>query len=141
MLSINISETIWTVINFFLLYFVLKKFLFGPILKVMDARQAKIDAGREAEQAAQQAVDENQEKLSEAKNEARAEAAQLLSSARAEDERRAEAALAQARDEARAAHEAGAQALSARSEQDLADFDGRAPELAAQLAARLLGEK
>ena len=33
MLSINISELIWTIINFFLLYFVLKRFLFDPVGK------------------------------------------------------------------------------------------------------------
>ena len=33
MLSINASELIWTIINFFLLFFVLKHFLFDPLLK------------------------------------------------------------------------------------------------------------
>ena len=60
MLSINISETIWTVINFFLLLFVLKRFLFDPILKVMDAREAKINAGTEAAQKAQAALEEKE---------------------------------------------------------------------------------
>ena len=45
MLSINISELIWTIINFFLLYFLLKRFLYKPICEHMDARQARIDAG------------------------------------------------------------------------------------------------
>ena len=31
MLSINISELIWTIINFFLLFFLLKRFLFDPV--------------------------------------------------------------------------------------------------------------
>ena len=63
MLSINISELIWTIINFFLLFFVLKRFLFGPLLSFMDARQAKIDAGTEAQREAQARLDENAQDL------------------------------------------------------------------------------
>ena len=52
MLSINISELIWTVINFFLLFFLLRHFLYKPICEHMDARQARIDAGLEKEREA-----------------------------------------------------------------------------------------
>lgn len=44
-MSINISEVIWTVICFFALLFVLKTFLFGPLIRHMDERQRRIDAG------------------------------------------------------------------------------------------------
>ena len=44
-MSINVSEVIWTIICFFALLFVLKKFLFDPLIKFMDQRQAGIDAG------------------------------------------------------------------------------------------------
>ena len=44
MLSINISELIWTIINFFLLFFLLKRFLYDPIIRFTDARRARIDA-------------------------------------------------------------------------------------------------
>ena len=51
-MSINFSEVIWTVICFFALLFVLKKLLFDPLIRHMDARQSKIDAGlREARRA------------------------------------------------------------------------------------------
>ena len=63
MLSINISELIWTIINFFLLYFVLKRFLFDPVGKLLDRRQEKIDAGLNAEKQAQQTLRENRERL------------------------------------------------------------------------------
>ena len=35
MISINLSELIWTIINFFLLMFLLKRFLYTPILRFM----------------------------------------------------------------------------------------------------------
>ena len=55
MLSINISELIWTIINFFLLYFVLKRFLFTPVCRLLDERQEKIDASLNEEKQAQEA--------------------------------------------------------------------------------------
>ena len=58
-MSINISEVIWTIICFFALLFVLKTFLFGPLIRHMDERQKRIDAGldeaRQAEHARSEA--------------------------------------------------------------------------------------
>ena len=49
MLSINFSELIWTIINFFLLYFLLKRFLYDPITRFMDARRERLDEALEKE--------------------------------------------------------------------------------------------
>ena len=58
-MSINISEVIWTVICFLALLLVLKTFLFGPLIRHMDERQRRIDAGlaeaRRADEAKSQA--------------------------------------------------------------------------------------
>ena len=43
MLSINVSELIWTIVNFFLLYFLLKRFLYTPVVRFLDKRQARLD--------------------------------------------------------------------------------------------------
>ena len=70
MLSINISELIWTIINFFLLYFLLKRFLFTPVCRLLDERQAKIDAGLNAEKEAQAQVEANRERIAAAERNA-----------------------------------------------------------------------
>lgn len=44
MLSINISELIWTIISFLILYFILKKFLFDPLVTFMDERANRMAA-------------------------------------------------------------------------------------------------
>jgi F0F1-type ATP synthase membrane subunit b/b' len=46
-LNIDLWTSILTVISFFLLYFLLNTFLFKPLLKFMDERKARIDAGLE----------------------------------------------------------------------------------------------
>ena len=53
-MSINVSEVIWTIVCFFALLFVLKKFLFDPLVRFMEARQASIDEGHEKARQAQQ---------------------------------------------------------------------------------------
>ena len=63
MLSINISELIWTIINFFLLYFLLKHFLYKPVIRFLDARQARLDAALEEENKARAALEENRERI------------------------------------------------------------------------------
>ena len=52
MLSINISEVILTVLNFFLLYFLLKRFLYTPLIRFMDERQGRLPC-RPADEMAQ----------------------------------------------------------------------------------------
>ena len=141
MLSINISETIWTVINFFLLLFVLKRFLFDPILKVMDAREAKINAGTEAAQKAQAALEENARALDEQKRGAEREAASLLRESEMADSRRTDEAYAKARENAEALQKQGTERLQERRTEEEAALRAKTPELAALLAAQLLGEE
>lgn len=43
-MTIQISLVIWTIIGFVTLSFILNRFLFKPILKVMDERNEKIEA-------------------------------------------------------------------------------------------------
>ena len=88
MLSINPSELIWTIINFFLMLFLLKHFLYTPVSEFMEKRQAKVDAGRAEERRAEEELNANRERLAAAKAESRRQAAQLLSDTQAQDGRR-----------------------------------------------------
>ena len=54
-----VSEIIWTVINFFLLLFLLKRFLYNPIIRFTEERQARMDAKLAEEKEAQTKVAEN----------------------------------------------------------------------------------
>ena len=140
MLSINYSELIWTVINFFLLLFLLKHFLFDPLGKFMDERQARINAGFEAERKANEEIARNAEALKEAKTEARLEAGRILTSAGEEDQSRSAARAAEAKAEAAQARKAAGEQLSAQREQEEAELLASEPELAAVLASQLLQE-
>lgn len=60
MLTINLSELILTVANFFLLLFLLKRFLYTPLITFMDARNARIEAALEQERSAREAVQQEE---------------------------------------------------------------------------------
>ena len=78
MLTINISEVFWTIVNFFLLYFLLKVCLYNPVISFMDARNARIKEGNDAEKAALDAQAEHNAQLGEKIAAAQAEAGQLI---------------------------------------------------------------
>lgn len=138
MLSINFSELIWTIINFFLLYFLLKRFLYDPITRFMDARRERLDEALEKEREAQARVAENDEQIEQEKELRRAEAKKLIAeAAEADKSRSAEAAKAE-RASDRAAMAETEERLAAESEQEKAELDARTKELAAALAQQLL---
>ena len=138
MLSINFSELIWTIINFFLLYFLLKRFLYDPITRFMDARRERLDEALEKEREAQARVAENDEQIEQEKELRHAEAKKLIAeAAEADKSRSAEAAKAE-RTSDRAAMAETEERLAAESEREKAELDARTKELAAALAQQLL---
>ena len=85
-MSINISELIWTVICFFVLLLVLKTFLFGPLMRHMDERQSRIDAGMEEGRRASEAKDRARRTAEESWEERSAEARETVARGRTRDE-------------------------------------------------------
>jgi F-type H+-transporting ATPase subunit b len=138
MLSINPSETIWTILCFLALLFVLDRLLYRPLVRFMDARKARIDAGLNEEREAQAALDEEarglaqerQERLREAGEELRADKGRSEEH-RAEAVREAKKAASDAAEQA----ESEAEALRGKTSREL---DLRRDELAETLKRRLL---
>lgn len=140
MLSINLSELVLTIISFFLLLFLLNKFLYTPVLKFMRERQARIDAGLEKERAANAEAAENEKRVEDAKTQRREEAKAILAKQRTDDGRAHEECAkqllkdsAKERQEARVRVEAMAKAAKAK-------LDTEKDELANALAERLISK-
>lgn len=120
-----IPEVVWAIINFLVLFFILKKFLFGPILGMMEQRRKEIaenltkadEAQREAEKLRQDYLDQMAAARKEAQDiitqankagdavraelleETRAQASSLLSKAQETIHREKDKALAELREE------------------------------------------
>ena len=138
MLSINPSELIWTILGFLMLYFLLSRFLYRPLVSFMDARRARIDAGLNEEKQAQEALEEDAERLEQARvQELYASREQLLKEKERDEDRCAET-VRQARESAARLNEQGRQeadTIRAAAEQGLSQ---RKDELAERLAQHLL---
>lgn len=55
-MTIQLSVFLWSIICFCLMMLILNKLLFGPMLRFMDARQARIDRAREKKKADEAAL-------------------------------------------------------------------------------------
>lgn len=139
MLSINISELIWTIINFFLLYFLLKRFLYGPILRHMDARRERLDKALEAEKAAEERIEETEEQIEREKSARRDEADELIAAEERAAAARSAEALSAARTGAESALADGQSRLEESSARERAALQEETDALAELLAQNILG--
>lgn len=129
-----------TVLSFFLLYILLNTFLFKPLLKFMDDRRARVNAGLEEGKKAKQAKEDNRRALDEELRKTGGEAKTLLADAKAVDEDARSKALAAARDEAAEALKAARQRVSDEEKTAEESVEESMPELVAVLTAGLLGD-
>ena len=137
-LQISTAEFLWTIISFFLFMFLLKKVLYEPILKVMDARAEHIKAGLEEGRNAQKALEESKAKLADELTEKSGEARQFVSEARAEAEKAKGEVLSNAHTEAEELHKQVRERVSAEEAAAVSSVEGDMPELVAILSNKLL---
>ena len=140
MLSINLWDLLWTFVNFFLLYLVLNKLLYQPIIRCMDQRRARVQAGLDAEAAAREAIALNEAQLQAEKDQCRREARRLMDEAQAQAAEQRQSQSAQLRQEAQRRREETRQEARSQQVRDAERLAAREAELAALLADRLLNK-
>ena len=138
-LQISVPEFIWTIISFFLFMFLLNKFLFKPVMTLMDERKARIDAGLEEGKKARAALEENEARLAQELAEKGSEARSIISEARSEAEKAKSETLDAAHAEAEKLHKNVRERVKAEEADAVKELDGNMPELVALLSGRLLG--
>lgn len=137
-MSINVSEVIWTIVCFFALLFVLKKFLFDPLIRFMEQRQAAIDQGLERGRDSQRKKDENDAALREKWRERSVEAKQLLAEGKMADDRERAWVLESTQKETNKALQEANQRIEQERRQVCADAQEQLPQLVSILAQQLL---
>jgi len=131
---------IWTIINFFLLMFLLKIFLYTPLLKFMDAQKARIDEGIAEGEKAGQAKEENAKQLAENLQKSSIEARRILSESKAADERTKAVILNRANESAASMRSSANRRIAKEEEAARKDVGKSLPELVSVLTFHLLGE-
>ncbi|WP_109109207.1 hypothetical protein [Azospirillum sp. TSO35-2] len=132
----------WTLllqaINFLILVWLLRRFLYRPVLAVIAERQAATDRVRSEAEAARQAADSLRQGLEAERTGLPAERDRLIAAARSAAEAERAALLDKARAEADRALDNARAKLAEERAQALADLQRHAAALGAELAARLL---
>lgn len=137
-MTINISEVIWTIVCFFALLFVLKKFLFTPLITFMDDRKARIEAGLAEGREAEQKKEENAAALQQSWQQRNEEARQILAEGKGADEKSRVAAVSDAKEDAAASMKNARTHIEEESIAAREAVAEKMPELAAALAEKLL---
>jgi F-type H+-transporting ATPase subunit b len=96
-MEIDIKQILLQMLNFGVLAVVLTKFLFNPILKILDARSKKITEGQVAAEKSLKATAELEKKQAEKLGEASRKAASIINEAKAESKKLGAELIAEAK--------------------------------------------
>ena len=136
--GVDLPKLAFQVINFLLLLYLLNRFLFKPVLKLLDEREARIKKGLEDAEAAahdrQLAQAEREAAMDEARKEAQAMIARATKIA---DDSRAEI-LAEAKEQAEKVTTRAAEEITAEKERAMAELRATVADLALEAAAKLV---
>ncbi|MFW6386736.1 MAG: F0F1 ATP synthase subunit B [Bacillota bacterium] len=139
---INLNWTlIWNVINFLVLMWLLKRYLYGPVREILDARQERIETElSEAERQKEEAEEFKREYRDELRQ-ARSKAQEIIEEAEARGKKKAREIISQAREETKIMKENRLKEIE-RAKRDAADeLRRKAASLSLQAAGKLLEKK
>ena len=139
MIKIDIN-LVFTIINLLVLYLLMKKFLFGPIINVMDQRKAMIDQQFAEAKERQDNAKELQEQYEGALKSAKEESYQIMEQAKKEAKAQAENTVKET--------EARVDAMLAKAQEDIRmerenamrQMKGDVASLAMEAAAKIIGK-
>jgi F-type H+-transporting ATPase subunit b len=100
-LGFNLGTFLSQLINFAILYFILKKFALDKIFSAMEKRRVAIDAGLKDAQIAKLALDQARAQQEEIVNESYKEAKNILANARAQGKQQRDRIVAKAKEQAK----------------------------------------
>lgn len=137
-MTLDLSTSIWAVINFLVILAILLKFFYNPMMDFLDSRSEEIANNiSEAERSRAEAaalLQEYQEKIAQAREEAQ----EIITKASKAGEEERAAILAQARDESAVLLERARQEIQREKEQALHDLRQEVSTLAVMAAEKIL---
>ena len=137
MISINLN-LVWTIINLVVLYLLLRHFLIGPVMNIMEQRKQMIDDGFKNAEAAQADANRLKQEYETALSGAKQESVQLI-----EDARKAEydRIVSEAGERADTMIESAKENVRIEREQTMKELKSQIAGLAAASAAKIISGK
>lgn len=136
--GVDLPKLIFQIVNFLLLLYLANRFLFKPVLKLLDGRQAKIRKGLEDAEAAERDRQLAQAEREAAVDEARKEAQAMMARAnKIADDTRSEI-LDKARSESETLIARAREEITAEKERAMAELRAQVADLALDAAGKLV---
>lgn len=141
MLRIDFWNILWTVVNLLVLYLLMKKFLFGPILKVMDQRKALIDGQFASAGEVERKALELKQKYEESLNNAREESLRIMDQAKLDGHAEYERIVEEANQQAGQIIAGAQTAVTEEKQKALKEMEADIASLAIDAAEQILTER
>ncbi|MEK9152659.1 MAG: F0F1 ATP synthase subunit B [Patescibacteria group bacterium] len=139
-LGINLKLFLAQLVNFGVVLFVMWKWVYTPLLKVMDERTAKIEKGLKAAEAGEAVRAEAEAERLKLVSEARSQAKTIIEAAEASAATRRDEMVRKAKTEVEKVVEAGKEAIRTEKEKMVLEVKAEVVELVALAAEKVLGE-
>lgn len=139
-LGINVGFLLAQIINFVLIFLLLRAFLWKPLVNMVDSRSARIQKGLEDAAAAANARRNAEAEAEKIQAQARAEAARAVEEARGRGEEVARSVESEARTEAERIRAEARTRSNEERDRQLADLRGQVAAISVAVAERLIGE-
>lgn len=137
-MHIDFNELIWAIINFLVFLAILYKFLYNPVLKVLDKRKEEITANLTHAESSKKEAEDLFEQYKRQLDDARHEAHEIINTANKTAEDAKNEILAQAREEAVQISEKARQEIEREKEKALQEVRDEIATLAVMAAGKVL---
>ena len=137
MISINLN-LVWTIINLVVLYLLLRHFLIGPVMNIMEQRKQMIDDGFKNAEAAQADANRLKQEYETALSGAKQESVQLIEDARKSAKAEYDRIVSDAGEKADTMIESAKENVRIEREQTMKELKSQIAGLAAASAAKII---
>lgn len=139
-MEIDVKDLIFVMVNFLILVAILYKFMWGPVINMIDSRQQTIDDSLNKADAARKEAEQMSAKLAEEIADARRQAKSIIDEAQKSAETVKEDILAQARDSADSMLERAQAEIAKEKVNAILEIKGEVADMVVSVAGRLLSE-
>lgn len=139
-MHIDFHDLIWAVVNFIVLLAILYKFLYGPLLRMMEKRQKEIKQNIDRAEEMQLEAEASRNQLQEALNKARKEAQDIINNATKVGEETKTQIISEAKEAAAKLSAKVQEEIQQEKEQALADIRKEVADLAVLAAGKIISK-
>ena len=141
MLKFDIVNFVCVVVNLLVLYVLMKKFVFGRVTKIIDARQASLEEKNASVFKAQEEADRLRKEYEKSLENANETSVQIVKEAKSRARAEYNKIMARAAADAEAMKAGAAKAIATEREKQMDDLHVQIMDLAVEAAGRIMAEK